>query len=85
MADEAIGSAVSAEGMLTVQVTPRASADRLIVEEGRVRAWVTAPADKGRANAAVIALVAKALGVPKSAVELVRGATSRDKVLKVRR
>ena len=85
MVHEAIGSAVSAEGMLSVRVTPRASADRLLMEEGRVRAWVTAPADKGKANAAVIALVAKALSVPKSAIELVRGATSRDKLLKVRR
>ena len=40
----------------------------------------TAPSD-GQANAAVIALVAKALGVPKSSVRIASGETSRVKRL----
>ena len=82
--NQEIWAALSAEGILRVRVTPKASADRLTMEDGRVRIWVTAPPDKGKANKAVIALVAKALGVPKSAVELVRGETARDKQLRIR-
>lgn len=82
--NDAVKAAVSAEGILAIKVTPRASADRIEVGGGQVRVWVTAPPDKGKANKAVIALVAKALGVPKSAVELVRGDTAREKVLKIR-
>jgi uncharacterized protein len=83
-ADDAVKAAVSARGTLAVRVTPRASADRIAAEGGQVRAWVTAPPDKGKANEAVIALVAKALGVPKSAVEMVRGQTGREKMLRIR-
>jgi uncharacterized protein YggU (UPF0235/DUF167 family) len=39
--------------------------------------------DKGKANAAVIALLAKALGLPKSAVTLVAGETARLKTLAI--
>lgn len=82
--EEAVRAAVSEAGLLGVRVTPRAAADRIAVEDGKVRAWVTAPPDKGKANRAVIALVAKALGVPKSAVEIVRGETAREKLVRVR-
>ena len=40
---------------------------------------ITEAAEKGRANKAVIALLAKALGVPQSAIELRRGETARVK------
>lgn len=44
---------------------------------------VTAPPDDGKANAAVCRVVADALGVPKSAVAVVRGHTARVKTLEV--
>ena len=80
----AVRAAVSANGTLAVRATPKAASDRIAVEDGKVRIWVTAPPDKGKANKAVIALVAEALDVPKSAVELMRGETAREKVLKIR-
>ena len=39
--------------------------------------------DRGKANAAVIALLSKALGVPKSAISLVSGETARIKTLRI--
>lgn len=48
-----------------------------------LRVRVNAVPDKGKANAAVAALLAKALGVPKSAVSVVSGETSRMKTLEV--
>lgn len=72
-----------------VRVTPRGGADRIdaveLDENGhplvrlRVRA---APAD-GQANAAVGVTLAKALGLSKSKVTLVSGATSRIKILEI--
>ncbi|MFO7954408.1 DUF167 domain-containing protein [Thioalkalivibrio sp.] len=44
---------------------------------------VQAPPEKGRANEAVITLLAAELGCPKSAVEVVAGATSRSKTVAV--
>jgi uncharacterized protein (TIGR00251 family) len=69
---------------ITVRVTPRASRDA--VEPGAggvVSVRVTAPPDDGKANAAVCRLVASALGVPKSAVTVVRGHSARVKTLEV--
>lgn len=78
-----VRAAVSADGMLAVRVTPKASANRIEAEGGTLRVRVTAPPDKGKANKAVIELVAKALGVPRSAVEIVRGETGREKLLRI--
>ena len=46
---------------------------------------VAAVPDKGKANAAVIALLAKALGVPKSSISLIAGDTARLKTVRDRR
>ena len=48
-----------------------------------LRVRVSAVPDKGKANAAVVALLAKALGVPKSAVSVVSGETARMKTLAI--
>lgn len=48
-----------------------------------LRVRVSAVPDKGKANAAVVALLAKALGVPKSAVSVVSGETGRMKTLAI--
>ncbi len=69
---------------LDVRVQPRARRDEVAGERaGRVVIRVTAPPADGRANAAVCKLVAEAVGVPPSAVTVVRGHTARDKTLDV--
>ncbi len=78
------------ETTLAVRVTPRASANRLVVTPGPdgapiVRAFVTAAPEDGKANAAVLKLLAKAIGAPKSALGIARGATGRDKLVVVTR
>lgn len=75
--------------MLTLRVTPNAGRDRIEGVELRadgsavLRVRVQAVPDKGKANAAVIALLGKALGVPKRSVSLVSGETARLKVVAV--
>lgn len=50
---------------------------------GELSVRVTAPPEDGKANAAVCKVLAKALGVPKSAVRVTRGETSRHKTVEV--
>jgi uncharacterized protein len=70
--------------LLRVRVQPRASRDEVVGWQGAVlRVRVTAPPEDGRANSAVVALLAEACGVPRSAVELVRGHASHDKLFRV--
>ncbi len=68
--------------LVTVRVGPRASTNAVGGErEGALLVRVTAAPADGKANAAVIRALAKALDVPPSEVQLVRGATARTKVV----
>jgi uncharacterized protein len=74
---------------MTLRVTPRGGRDGIdgieTLADGRsvVKLRVRAAADGGEANRAVMELLARALGVPKSRVRLVSGATSRLKQVAV--
>lgn len=80
-----IEALIDPEGRLAVRVTPGARTEGLAVSEGALQAKVRAKPQDGAANAAVMRLVAKALGLPMSRVELLRGDRSRDKLLKIMR
>lgn len=68
-----------------VLVTPRASREGLGPIHGdRLKIAVTAPPVDGEANAAVVAVLARALAVPKANVTIVRGDGSRRKTVHVR-
>jgi uncharacterized protein len=71
--------------LLHVRVQPRASRDGIAGwrPDGALSVRVTAAPVNGRANAAVGILLAAALGVRESSVEIVRGATGRDKYVRV--
>lgn len=72
---------------LAVRLTPGASADRIggwdVGAEGRpvLKVRVRARPVEGEANEALVKLMARALGVPKSAVAIQRGGQSRTKFL----
>jgi uncharacterized protein (TIGR00251 family) len=69
---------------IDVRVTPRASRDEIVGERaGRLLVRVAAPPVDDRANAAVCKLIAKREGVSRSAVRVVLGARSRDKVIEI--
>ncbi len=69
---------------LVVRVTPRARGSAVEgLREGVLRVRVAAPPAEGAANAALVRLLAKALHVPPSAVEIVRGARSREKLVRL--
>lgn len=69
---------------IPVKAVPKSSRDRIAGEVGgRVKVCVTAAPEKGKANSAVEAIVAEALGLPRSAVAVVAGATSPKKTVRV--
>ena len=75
--------------MLAVRVTPKSSRDEIVGlhvgADGAVAlaVKVSAPPDKGKANKAVIALIAEWAGLPKSALSIVAGETDRHKSILV--
>jgi uncharacterized protein (TIGR00251 family) len=72
------------EALVRVRVQPRAAREEIVGwQDEALRVRVTAPPVEGEANTAVRKLVARALGVAPSAVALVRGERSRDKVVRV--
>ncbi|WP_297155336.1 DUF167 domain-containing protein [Thermogemmatispora sp.] len=66
---------------IAVRVTPGSRREALEWDGSSLRAWVRAPAREGEANAALIALVARYLGIRRYQVSIVHGATAREKVL----
>lgn len=71
---------------LALKVTPKSGKDQVVgvAEENgarEVHVRVTAAPDKGKANKAVIKLLAKEIGVPKTSIEVKRGDTSHHKLL----
>ncbi|MBD5388950.1 DUF167 domain-containing protein [bacterium] len=61
---------------------PRAKLNKVDPQpDGTIRVHTTAAPADGDANAAVIKLLARHFDVPKSTIRIVRGTTSRDKVI----
>lgn len=69
---------------IDVLVQPRASRAKIGPRhDGRIKIAVTAPPVDGEANAAVVALLAKSLGIAKSAIEVIAGTSSRRKTIRI--
>jgi hypothetical protein len=80
---EAVRALVDGESRLAVRVTPGARVEALEISEGRLLAKVRAKPEGGKANDAVRELLAAALGLAPSRLELLRGATSREKQFRI--
>ncbi len=67
-----------------VKAHPKAKLEKVEPDgAGGFEVWTTAPADRGAANAAVLKLLAKHLGISPGRVTLVRGGKSRNKLFEV--
>jgi uncharacterized protein (TIGR00251 family) len=70
---------------LTIRVTPRARKTEIggVLADGTLRVRVAAPPVEGKANKALIAYLAKVLGVRKNKIEIVAGEKGLDKIISV--
>lgn len=67
--------------MRVVTGSPRPRVEE--ASEGSFRVYVSAAPEKGRANAQMLKALSKHLGVPRSSISIVRGHTSREKLVRV--
>jgi uncharacterized protein (TIGR00251 family) len=70
---------------LTVRVTPRSSRNAIVgvLDDGTIKVHLTAAPVDGEANQKLIGFLAKTLDVPRSSVEIIAGATGRDKLISI--
>ena len=80
---DALRALIDEQGRLAVRATPGARSETITITGTGVGVKVRAKPQDGAANTAVIRLVARALHLAPSRVELLRGATSREKLLRI--
>ena len=69
---------------IELRAQPRARRSALeCTRQGVLKAAVTAPAEDGKANKAIVELLATEWRLPKSAFEIMRGAAARDKTVSI--
>jgi uncharacterized protein YggU (UPF0235/DUF167 family) len=80
---QAIRALAGSDGRLRLRVTPGARSEAVELGDGVLLVKVRARPKDGEANDAVLALVAQALEIPTSRLRLLRGATSRHKLVSI--
>lgn len=68
---------------MELRVQPRARRTALEISGAALKAAVTAPPEDGKANGAVVALLAESWRLPKSAFAVIKGVATRDKTVSV--
>lgn len=69
--------------VIEVRAVPKAKQNKIVQEDGRLKVYVTAAPENGKANAAIVKLLAKAFGVAKGRITQLRGAAGRDKLFRI--
>ena len=68
--------------LLKVRIVPNAGSNKIAgLHDGMLKVLVTAVPEKGKANAALVKLIAKTLGIAKTSINIVSGEIARNKVL----
>ncbi len=70
---------------LAVRVTPRASRNEIVelLEDGTIKVRIAAPPSDSEANETLINFLSEVLGIPKSRLDIVAGASGRDKLVAI--
>lgn len=69
--------------IFNVRVTPHAKQNKIVENDGVLRVYTTIAPENGRANDAVVKLLAEYFDIPKSRIKIIKGLTSRDKIVTV--
>jgi uncharacterized protein YggU (UPF0235/DUF167 family) len=79
-----IRALVDAQGELALRVVPGAKVERAAIENGTLKLWTRTAPEDGKATKAVLAQLAGLLDMAARDIELVSGATSREKRVRIR-
>lgn len=69
--------------ILPIRVVPRSSRNLIKEEDGKLKVYVTKPAEDGLANAQLIDLLSEHFKVKKYRIKIVRGLKSRNKLVEI--
>lgn len=69
--------------IFNVRVTPHAKRNKITESDGVLRVYTTTAPEKGKANGAVVELLSDYFKVPKSRIKILKGDTSRDKIIAI--
>ena len=79
-----LGDCEMKDSILKVYLQPKASENEIVgLYRDGIKVRVTAAPMEGKANEALLQLLAKKFGVPPSSIEIVRGHRSREKVIRI--
>jgi len=70
--------------ILNLKIVPNAKAEKMVKEQDRYKIYITAPALDGKANQRLVEFLAGHFKVKKAAVTILRGQTSRLKVVEIK-
>ena len=68
---------------INIKAIPKASKNKVVEEKGRLKVYVTSPAVDGKANKAVLEVLAEHFNVKKRMVAIVSGQKSREKIVEI--
>ena len=83
LTSEAITALISDRNELSLRVVPGAKVEKAMIENGTLKIWLRTAPEDGKANKAVLAILAKLLGISVSQLEITHGQTARDKRVRV--
>lgn len=71
--------------LITIHATPNAKENTIdgILEDGQLHIRTTATPERGKANDAIVKMIAKHFKIPKSCISLVKGKNARKKVISI--
>lgn len=78
-----IRALIDAKGELALRVVPGARVERAAIENGTLKLWTRTAPEDGKATKAVLSQLAQLLDIAPREIELVSGATSREKRVRI--
>ncbi|KAF0133792.1 MAG: hypothetical protein FD145_1108 [Candidatus Saganbacteria bacterium] len=67
---------------MNIRVVPNAKHNKVLEEKDRLKVYLTAPAVDGKANKALIEILAEHFNMRKSKIKIIKGEKNREKVIK---
>lgn len=71
------------KAFVEIIVSPGSSQSKIVVKEETIKVYLNSPPAEGKANAELIRILSKKLGIAKSGIEIIRGQSGRKKTLKI--